>query len=158
MQPSAMAWRPEWTQITNCFSWSLPDALAGSVIAERKAEVLAHVHALPTNAEHYGMIHFDMLVVYPRQERPAFAAHFLREFIRGYAIERPLDAFWVSQLPYFLKLLEINIYAQVSPHHDPADTTSWVGKFLAEDRRQRIESGVPYVETDFAGAMESLEA
>ena len=44
---------------------------------------------------------------------------------RRYGSEKPLDAFWVAQLPRFLKLLEIGVYAEVYPYYDPADTTSW---------------------------------
>jgi amicoumacin kinase len=101
---------------------------------------------------------FDMLVVYPRQDRAAFAAHFFRHFAQGYRQERVLDPSWVARLPTFLKLLEINIYALVHAQYDPADTTSWIGKFMAQGRRQRIENGIPYVDVDFVAVLESLKA
>ncbi len=100
---------------------------------------------------------FDMLVVYPRADRAAFAAHFLRQFLAGYVPEKPLTAFWAAQLPHFLKLLEINLYVQVSPYYDPADTSSWVGKFMAGDRKRRIEADVPYVDVDFVAVLESVQ-
>ncbi len=78
---------------------------------------------------------FDILVVYPQEDRRAFAGHFLHQYLAGYNGAKPLDAFWVGQLQHFLKLLETGVYAEVYPYHDPADTTSWVGKFLADDRR-----------------------
>ncbi len=186
--------RPEWHQSGNCFNDPLPEDLAGSVIAQRQAQVRDYLRALPAPPEHVGMIHtdfhaanffvepettritvfdfddcsrgwyvmdiamalFDMLVVYPRQDREAFAVHFLRQFLAGYVEEQSLDAFWVAQLSHFLKLLEINIYAQVYSDHDPADTTSWVGKFMADDRQRRIETGVPYVDVDFVAILESV--
>jgi len=104
---------------------------------------------------------FDVLVVYPRADRTAFAAHFLTHYLAGYIREKPLDAFWAAELPHFLKLLEINIYGQVYHDHDPADTTSWVGKFLGpydggtHDRQRRIERGEPYVDLDFARTLET---
>ena len=98
---------------------------------------------------------FDVLVVYPREDRLPFAEHFLSQYLAGYASEKPLDAFWIAQLPHFLKLLEIGVYAEVYPYYDPADTTSWVGKFLADDRKGRIERGEPYVDVDFLAILPS---
>lgn len=96
---------------------------------------------------------FDMLVVYPRQDREAFAAHFLTSFARGYTREKALEPFWVTLLPHVLKLLEVNLYAMVYADHDPAGTTSWIGKFMAGERRERIERGIPYVDLDFVGVL-----
>ena len=99
---------------------------------------------------------FDMLVVYPNQDREAFAARFFTSFTRGYTRERALDPRWVAQLPCFLKLLEVNLYTMVYADHDPADSTSWIGKFMAGERRERIERGIPYVELDFVGVLATL--
>jgi len=101
---------------------------------------------------------FDVLVVYPQEDRRTFAGHFLQQYLAGYGSEKPLDAFWIAQLPHFLKLLETGVYAEVYPYHDPADTTSWVSKFLADDRKGRIERGVPYVDLDFVEVARSLGA
>ncbi len=187
--------RPEWHEIGNCFNESLPEAFVDTRLGQQYAQVRERLAVLPTEAEHYGMVHadfhaanffvdlatnaitvfdfddcvrgwyvmdiamplFDMLVVYPRVDRAVFAAHFLKQFLQGYRSERSLEPFWVAQLPHFLKLLEINIYLQVYAYHDPADTTSWVGKFMAADRRDRIDRGEPYVDLDFAGVLESQE-
>jgi Ser/Thr protein kinase RdoA (MazF antagonist) len=91
---------------------------------------------------------FDMLVLYPGTDREAFTVRFLQSYLKGYRAENMLDVFWLSQLPYFLKLLEIGVYAQVRAYHDPADTVSWVGKFMA-NRKYRIEHDVPYIDIDF---------
>ena len=99
---------------------------------------------------------FDMLVVYPRQDREAFAVHFLTSFARGYTREKALEPFWMAQLPAMLKLLEVNLYTMVYADHDPADTTSWIGKFMAGERRERIERGIPYVGLDFVGVLAAL--
>ena len=91
---------------------------------------------------------FDMLVLYPGTDREAFTVRFLQSYLKGYLTENTLDAFWLSQLPHFLKLLEIGVYAEVRTYHDPADTESWVGKFMA-NRKFRIEHDVPYIDIDF---------
>lgn len=92
---------------------------------------------------------FDMLVLYPGPDREAFVMRFLRSYLKGYCAENTLSAFWLGQLPHFLKLLEIGVYAQVRTYYDPADTDSWVGKFMA-NRKYRIEHDVPYSDVDFA--------
>ncbi|MGC9396043.1 MAG: phosphotransferase enzyme family protein [Anaerolineae bacterium] len=91
---------------------------------------------------------FDMLVLYPGTDRKAFTIRFLQSYLKGYLTKNALDAFWLGQLPQFLKLLEIGVYAQVYAYHDPADTESWVGKFMA-NRKFRIEHDVPYIDLDF---------
>ena len=96
---------------------------------------------------------FDMLVVYPRSEERAFARAFLRTYLKGYNGEHRLSGFWIEQIPDFLKLLEIGVYAQVYRHYDPDDTESWVGKFMP-NRRERIEQRVPYVDLPFGEILE----
>ncbi len=95
---------------------------------------------------------FDALVLYPGADCEAFAARFLRSYLQGYCTENAISAFWLSQLPHFLKLLEIGVYAEVRTYHDPADTGSWVGKFMA-NRKYRIEHNVPYVDLDFVNML-----
>ncbi|HOU13840.1 MAG TPA: phosphotransferase [Anaerolineae bacterium] len=92
---------------------------------------------------------FDMLVLYPGADKEAFAARFLQSYLRGYRAENTVSTFWLGQLPHFLKLLEIGVYAEVRTYYDPADTDSWVGWFMA-NRKARIENDVPYVTLDFA--------
>jgi Ser/Thr protein kinase RdoA (MazF antagonist) len=96
---------------------------------------------------------FDMLVLYPGTDREAaaqtrFVVRFLKSYLKGYQAENTLSAFWLGQLPHFLKLLEIGVYAEVRTYHDPADTESWVGKFMA-NRKFRIEHDIPYIDLDF---------
>lgn len=92
---------------------------------------------------------FDMLVLYPGADKEAFAVRFLQSYLKGYRAENTLSAFWLGQLPYFLKLLEIGVYAEVRTYYNPADADSWVGRFMA-NRTARIENDVPYVALDFA--------
>ncbi len=92
---------------------------------------------------------FDMLVLYPGADREAFTVRFLRSYLQGYRTENAISASWLGQLPHFLKLLEIGVYVEVRPYHDPADTESWVGRFMA-NRKFRIEHDIPYIDIDFA--------
>lgn len=178
--------RPAWDEAGNCFNEPLPEALATGWLAERRAEVLTRLQALPQDAASYGLIHadfhaanffidvptqritvfdfddcvygwyamdiamflFDMLVVYPHADKAALTARLLTHFLSGYREMRPLAPFWIHQLPLFLKLLEINLYAQVYTFYTPEDHDSWVGKFMP-GRRQRLEADAPYVALDF---------
>jgi Ser/Thr protein kinase RdoA (MazF antagonist) len=97
---------------------------------------------------------FDMLVLTPEKDKAAFAHRFLRHYLRGYTRERPLEARWLAQLPHFLKLVELDVYTQVYPHHDPRDVTSWVGRFM-QDRTSRIRNDAPYVALDIENVFEA---
>ncbi len=96
---------------------------------------------------------FDMLVLYPGTDREAFTVRFLRSYLKGYRAENTISAFWLDQLPHFLKLLEIGVYTQVYAYHDPADTESWVGRFMA-NRKYRIEHDIPYIDIDLAHVLQ----
>jgi len=91
---------------------------------------------------------FDAVVLYAGFDEAKFATRFLKSYLRGYLAENRLSAFWVNQLPYFLKLLEIGVYTQVYEYYNPNDPDPWVGKFMP-GRRRRIENDVPYVSVDF---------
>lgn len=94
------------------------------------------------------MLLFDMLVVYDAgQERERLGKHVLKELVAGYRAEKALSDFWIAQLPHFLKLLEIGVYAMLAARYDPAATEdTWVTTFM-RDRERRIRAGIPYLET-----------
>ncbi|MCA9910906.1 MAG: phosphotransferase [Anaerolineae bacterium] len=95
------------------------------------------------------MLLFDVLVVYADQKRDVLRRRFLKALLDGYRQEKPLSAFWVNQLPAFLKLLEIGVFAMVAPGYDLATCQDkWVNTFMA-GRERRIREDVPYL--DLAG-------
>ncbi len=91
---------------------------------------------------------FDMLVLYPGGDKAAFTSRFLESYLKGYLPENPLDNFWINQLPLFLKLLEVEIYAMLVNDYQPGDSGTWGDRFMA-NRAKRIESEAPYVDVDF---------
>jgi len=103
------------------------------------------------------MLLFDILVLYRGAAREPFAARFLEHYLRGYVAQSSTDAFWVQQLPHFLKLLEMVVYARLSRNYNPDDEDPWVSAFMP-NRRERIEHGVPYVQLDFAAIPERVRA
>jgi Ser/Thr protein kinase RdoA (MazF antagonist) len=99
---------------------------------------------------------FDLLVLYNGSDRARFAERFLESYLQGYLPENHLDASWFGRLPLFLKLLEVEIYAELAGDYEITGAVSlgpaasWSGRFMA-GRAQRIEHELPYVDIDFEG-------
>jgi Ser/Thr protein kinase RdoA (MazF antagonist) len=94
---------------------------------------------------------FDVLVLYNasgEEERQAFARRFLGCYLEGYRGENYLNPSIQSQIPRFLKLKEICVYAPLVGHADIQVPDSWVGRFM-KGRAARIADDVPYVDIDF---------
>jgi len=98
---------------------------------------------------------FDILVVYQGPDKGELASNFLLNLLKGYTREKLTSIFWISQMPYFLKLLEIGIYMLVYKDYDASDNVSWIGKFMHE-RKERIENDIPYIELDFGEIFRSI--
>jgi amicoumacin kinase len=83
------------------------------------------------------------------KDSPVFARHFMTHFLRGYREEYRLDPAWLAEIPYFLKLREIDLYSAIlrdfgfGPYEN-----AWIARYMT-DRKERINSGVPYIDMDF---------
>lgn len=86
-----------------------------------------------------------------------FAAWFLPQFLAGYRRENRLDPAWLAELPHFLKLREIDLYAVILRSFDmnALDENPWVRNYLT-GRRERLEQGLPYIDFDFASLASHL--
>ena len=96
----------------------------------------------------YGHFVYDLAMVLfyavtNREDAAAFAADFWPKFMRGYSAENELDAAWQREIPHFMKLREIDLYAIVLRDYDSLAGDPWVEGFL-DGRRKRIIEGVPY--------------
>jgi Ser/Thr protein kinase RdoA (MazF antagonist) len=95
---------------------------------------------------------FDVMVLADLPDETSskhFAAHFLRQYLRGYRAENELPWSLVECIPQFLKFKELCIYASLVGHPDIDQPGTWVGRFMRE-RSVRIANGIPYVELDFS--------
>jgi amicoumacin kinase len=95
---------------------------------------------------------FDVLVLYNatrEEEKQQFASFFLSNYLSGYRQENDLSLFWQNQIPKFLKLKELCIYATLIGHTENALPDSWVGRFM-RDRTERVAKDIPYVNIDLA--------
>jgi Ser/Thr protein kinase RdoA (MazF antagonist) len=98
----------------------------------------------------------------------AFTQEFMTHFLRGYRQEYALDARWLREIPHFLKLRELELYAVVHRDFEIRDidhwridnfmkirgfdgsnsTHRWIANFM-RDRKTGIEQGLPFIEFDF---------
>ena len=77
------------------------------------------------------------------------AQEFMTHFLTGYRRENYLDPLWLKEIPYFLKLREIDLYAIIHRSFDVHNLDDpWIARYM-EGRRQLIEDGVPYLDFDF---------
>ena len=81
---------------------------------------------------------------------PAFSRQFMTNFLHGYQQETPLDPAWLKEIPWFLKLREIDLYAIIhrSFDMDNLDEDPWVARFM-KGRKERIENDLPVIDFDF---------
>jgi len=94
-------------------------------------------------------------IVMGHEDEAAFTREFMSHFLRGYRRENVLDPAWLGEIPYFLKLREIDLYAVIHRSFDLDDLDPWCARYM-QGRRARIEAGVPYIDFDFASLAEYL--
>ena len=80
---------------------------------------------------------------------PVFTREFMSHFLRGYQQENNLDQKWFKEIPYFLKLREIDLYAVIHRSFDVENLEDpWVAYYM-RGRKQRIEEDIPFIDFDF---------
>ncbi|MGD2077120.1 MAG: phosphotransferase [Chloroflexota bacterium] len=109
----------------------------------------------------YGWFAYDIAVVLfyavmGSDDWAAFTRSFMTHFLTGYAQENELPPEWLAEIPNFLKLREIDLYAVIHRSFDVQNLDDpWVKRYM-EGRRQRIETGTPYIEFDFKSLERTL--
>jgi Ser/Thr protein kinase RdoA (MazF antagonist) len=89
-----------------------------------------------------------------RAEAVEVTRQFMPHFLRGYRRESRLDPIGLKEIPHFLKLREIELYAVIHRSFDVGHIdNAWCAKFM-EGRKARIERDMPYVEFDFESLAE----
>lgn len=81
------------------------------------------------------------------KEDVAHAKDFFEQFMLGYRCENEIDPRWLAQVPYFLKLREVDLYIIIHRSLDIDDLDPWCASFM-KDRKYKIEHDVLYVELD----------
>jgi Ser/Thr protein kinase RdoA (MazF antagonist) len=87
---------------------------------------------------------------------PALTQAFMSHFLRGYQQAYRLDQKWLRELPVFLKMAEIFMYAVIHRDYDlNRISDQWANRFML-GRKQKIEHDVPYLDFDFETLSTSL--
>jgi Ser/Thr protein kinase RdoA (MazF antagonist) len=84
------------------------------------------------------------------EDQANFTREFMTNFLHGYRQENDLDADWLKEIPFFLKLREIDLYAVIHRSFDVENIKDpWVSMYM-EGRKERIENEVPFIDFDFS--------
>ncbi len=87
-----------------------------------------------------------------RDNAREFTREFLSHFMPAYLAENSLDTAWMDEIPAFLKLREIDLYALIHRSFDVENLDDpWCKRYM-DGRRERIEKGLPFedlVASDF---------
>jgi amicoumacin kinase len=98
----------------------------------------------------------------------AFTREFMTHFLRGYRRAYTLDSEWLKEIPVFLKLRELELYAVVHRDFDiqgvehwslesfkripgfdsNSSNNMWIANFM-RDRKTVIEKDLPFIDFDF---------
>lgn len=82
-------------------------------------------------------------------DAPAFTQEFMTHFLRGYQQARPLDPKWLKEMPCFLKVREIELYAVIHRDFEVSNIHDWWCERFMRDRKYKIEHDVPFINFDF---------
>ena len=88
-------------------------------------------------------------IVQDAEDAHAFTQEFMSHFLRGYAQACPLDPAWLREIPNFLKIREIELYAVMFRDFDVQNIDDWWCARFMQNRKFRIENDIPYVDFDF---------
>lgn len=107
----------------------------------------------------YGHFIYDiaMVLFYAADEKdPAgFTARFAPLFLSGYRQENRLDPVWLKELPHFMKLREIDLFAAILFSLGENPESPWCARYM-QGRRQKIASDTPFIEFDWEGLAQYL--
>ncbi len=83
------------------------------------------------------------------EDVPGFARRFMTSFLEGYSTDNQLDPRWLREIPAFLKLREIDLYAIIRRSFNLDETDDpWIINYMT-GRRDLIVNDVPYLDFDF---------
>jgi amicoumacin kinase len=86
----------------------------------------------------------------------AFTRSFMSHLLRGYQKVCVLDPRWLKEIPNFLKVREIELYAAIHRDFDIHNIDNqWCARFMHK-RKSLIEQNVPFIDFDFETLAEQL--
>ncbi|HEX5688784.1 MAG TPA: phosphotransferase [Roseiflexaceae bacterium] len=88
-------------------------------------------------------------IVMDADDWPAFTREFMSHFLNGYREVRPFDRQWLQEIPAFLKLRELVLYAVMHRDYDVQNIDDWWAARFMHDRKWKIERDLPFIDFDF---------
>jgi len=127
------------------------DAHGGNMLVEKDGNIV--LFDFDDSAYSWYMNDIAIVLFYAvmgRKDRTAFTHNFMKHFLKGYQQENIIDPNWLKEIPYFLKLREIDLYAVIHRSFDVNNLTDpWCAGYM-KGRKEMIEQNVPYIDFDFA--------
>jgi Ser/Thr protein kinase RdoA (MazF antagonist) len=82
-------------------------------------------------------------------DKATFTQEFMRDFLQGYSQENTLAPIWLRELPYFLKLREIDLFGLIQHDFDMENLDDpWCVNYM-KGRKELIDNEVPYIDFDW---------
>lgn len=84
------------------------------------------------------------------EDGQAFVNTFSPPFLAGYREEWEINGRWLAEIPHFMKLREIDLYAIINRDFTPEQIVEdgWLNRFM-NGRREKLLQGVPFLDVDF---------
>ncbi len=102
----------------------------------------------------YGHFIYDIAMVlfyvsmWGRDDMRSFMGRFMPVFLQGYREHNRLDPCWLKELPHFLKLREIDLFAAILFTMGETPEDAWCARYM-DGRRAKIGNDVPYITYDW---------
>ena len=95
------------------------------------------------------------VAMWDRDDMAGFTGRFMPTFLQGYREHNQLDPHWLAELPHFLKLREIDLFAAILFAMGEKPEDAWAAGYM-NGRREKIENDIPYIEYDWDSLKEYL--
>jgi Ser/Thr protein kinase RdoA (MazF antagonist) len=102
----------------------------------------------------YGHLVYDIAMVlfyiagWGGDDVPGFTGRFMPVFFQGYREHNHLDPAWLKEIPHFLKLREIDLFATILFTMGETPEDAWCARYM-KGRREKIERDVPFIKFDW---------
>lgn len=90
---------------------------------------------------------YTLLGIETAESKLIFSKGFLKAFLKGYEQENYLSPEWISLLPDFLKLREIELYVVIYRSCDMDNPGPWEANYM-KGRKESIENDIPFIGLD----------
>jgi Ser/Thr protein kinase RdoA (MazF antagonist) len=102
----------------------------------------------------YGHFIYDIAMVlfyiaaWGGDDIPGFTGRFMPVFLQGYREHNHLDPLWLKEIPHFLKLREIDLFAAILYTMGETPEDDWCAWYM-KGRREKIVNDIPFIEFDW---------